>query len=285
MRNSILAEILSAYGGDPTGINTRNKLLELILTQNSGIATNPEIRNTLLADIITALGGVITNPTVRNQLLNDIVLAAAGTIRNATDRNMLLEDWLNAVLFPTSCRYYYNFDGFDDYISIPEITLASGDYVSVSYIARGVTPSNNLYIVDSTGIRCALMLRVDGTIFSTGVNAATIRIDGELTTTHPYDGKAHTITWTTNTACSIDVVGPRSSITAFSPTVIYDLKAFSGGETGTLIRSYAIDDNSSNIVDSVSGQDGTLINGTTGQWEYICEGSGAFTEEFTEEFS
>jgi len=277
IRNSILAEILSAYGGDPTGINTRNKLLELILIQNSGVATNPQIRNTLLADIVIALGGVITNPMVRNQLLQDIVLAAAGTIRNPSNRNMLLEDWLLAAENPSLCRYYYNFDGFDDYIGAPPMLMAGE--CEVEFFFSSNQSGVNRYFYDSNGID-RFYLWIDVLNKFNAPVVSTIFVDDIETTDCPTDGLAHKVNVKCADGQNLLIERFITNGTAFFEGKLWGVRVWTGGDkdNGTLIRDYAIDDNSTTIIDSVSGQNGTLINGTPEQWEYICEDSSAWND-------
>lgn len=201
---------------------------------------------------------------------------------------------------PPDCRYYYNFDGIDDYIGTSSISI-TGDF-ELNVDIKTTQTLSDFAISDgqsfSTGIQGESLFYVDNPdglqlIIGNGAGAFDRYVFG---------GQADIADGVNNT---IKLVRAGNNVSAFlgstqigatqnivSPLVIFEglwfggagremegvgsnLKIWTGGDsqTGTLIHSYAINDNSTTIVDSVGGQNGTLINGDPASWEYICENS------------
>tara|TARA_R110001599_G_scaffold60377_1_gene167886 strand:+ start:5603 stop:6151 length:549 start_codon:yes stop_codon:yes gene_type:complete len=159
------------------------------------------------------------------------------------------------------CRYYYDFDEGDNYISIPNYSVQVGDVIRVKYNS---TDLNSGYFWRGSA-SSFLRQWTTGAIYFEGGSA---KIDGvvatSLSTPLPEDGQEHEIEFTATTAFVLTAILTRQD--SFSNGVLGCFYDF--GINGD--RFYAIGDNSTVIVDSVSGQNGTLINGDSNNWQNKC---------------
>ena len=177
-------------------------------------------------------------------------------------------------------RFFRRNEGTTDYATIPSVTL-SGDFV----IEFGVLINNTAYAQLVSGVDSAINIRNDDgsaielagvqynfapefvrgvfnhiTVSRVGGNI-TIDIDGIIETraipVSDFDiGHLYCYTFP-----AVNTNSPLIGILA--NLRIYD--------NGTLVRDYPLDDNTSDLREKVSGQNGTVINGTAGQWGLFRE--------------
>jgi len=170
-------------------------------------------------------------------------------------------------------RWYYDLDGIDDYITIPQVNLVAGDTVEFKIVAPSSAPSSwraVLYGINSGSYRPNLehsstgfwwfdddctAITVDGTPIGHGV------------TPFPSDGIEHTVSVTIINSDSntyINSIGANNTggNSANFPIYDVDIQAASGD------RFYAIDDGPGaiEIVDSISSENGTPVNFNDPRW-------------------
>lgn len=169
-------------------------------------------------------------------------------------------------------RYFRKNEGTTDYISIPDIVLSSGDFIEFNYLAYTALSAINAFFFDTadgTGSRTSLLFNTSGYVNHYPSWASSREDDGVVTPINglvPLDGKLHKIRITADSNASGRIINRLMANTnggAGYGGPMYDFKHYSGG---VLVRHYAINDNNSTIVDSVSGQNGTVINGSTDDW-------------------
>jgi hypothetical protein len=226
--------------------------------------------------------------------------AAAGNRFYAMDDN---SQTIANALDTSTPRFRYELDGVYDYVSIPEVNFgATEDFIleftvvlpstlpapSTTYGLAGDTSGNsivyarnasiNFQIPDSGGNK---YVSVD---YVAGENAIRLeRSSGSITLTNTTTGDSDVITPPTPLDFILNVVGRWNSAASSFQGAIYNLDiqpAASGN------RFYAIDDNSQTLVDSVSGQDGTIESYDAASWEFgnltdgTIENYGASSWEF-----
>jgi hypothetical protein len=161
-------------------------------------------------------------------------------------------------------RWYYGFDGIDDYTTIPQSDLVAGDTVEFKFVAPPSYAGKHRAFVYGTGMGMYLnqsddLVRIDG---------ATATLDGAIlpnVSALPKDGLEHTVVLTITTTSFMTHVGSNTvgGSNANFPIYDVDVQAVSGN------RFYAINDGwASNpvIADSVGGQHGTAINFNEPRW-------------------
>lgn len=144
-------------------------------------------------------------------------------------------------------RDSYEFDGVDDYISIPTIGLVAGDVIKLKLV-KSVSPSDYIF---RDAILNLIFIRewTDGTIYFGG---GSLTIDGvpavSLTTPFPNDGLEHELEFTVNRTSQLSVLGARGDTFAGSINYpIYDVEVTAASGN----RFYAMDGNSQTLVDSL----------------------------------
>jgi hypothetical protein len=167
-------------------------------------------------------------------------------------------------------RWYYGFDGIDDYIAIPQSDLVAGDTVTFSFVAPGV-PSTGYLGVLSTDAAYDSVVRInnDNTI---AIFKGTATLDGNPinsgVTQLPTDSAGHSIVYTASGNIALTIIGAQSDGAGgrlrfiYFPAYDIDIQAVSGN------RFYAIDDGPGavEIVDSISGENGTPNNFNDSRW-------------------
>ena len=159
-------------------------------------------------------------------------------------------------------RYFRRNEGTTDYISIPDIVLSPGDFIEFNYLAYSALPASNVFFLDTfagTGDRTALVFNAGGYgnhfpawVSSREDDGVSAPVQGLI----PLDGKLHKIKVTADSNASGRII---NRLMANENGV----KHYSGG---VLVRHYPLNDNSDTIIDTVSGQNGTIINGSTDDW-------------------
>jgi hypothetical protein len=163
-------------------------------------------------------------------------------------------------------RWYYGFDGIDDYITIPQVDLVVGDTIALTYNA---TDSNlNRYILDTRdagGTQYVLVNAAGNWQF----NGVTLTINGaSLASNDPFvpDGLDNALVITSTESTSLRRLFVNNALintTLFAGTVSdIDIQAVSGN------RFYAINEGpgATEIVDSTSGESGTPVNFNDPRW-------------------
>lgn len=200
---------------------------------------------------------------------------------------------------PPECRYHYNFDGVDDVIEIDQRLIPDpiNDTFEVGFSLEGGSIADGTFVAQNTSGTPASR---EFQIYKLG-GVFTVIIGGQTknTTTLVTEGKWRFVFGARLLIYKSDVLVEDFALNRgveAEPDATFTIGARHASSstygfyyTGIICNVYvnntnfyAIDDNSNTIVDSVSGQNGTLINGTPQQWEYSCIGS--FTDEFSEEF-
>lgn len=170
-------------------------------------------------------------------------------------------------------RWFRMNEGSSDYISISIIVLSPGDTIELSYLAYAGNPPANVFFFDravGTGGRAALLFNSNGFVNNYPVWASSRSDDGVDTPISgliPLDSKLHSIKMTVDGSSAGKVISglmiSESGGGGFNG-VMFDFKHRSSN--GTLLRHYPINDNNSTIIDTVSGQNGTVVNGNTDDW-------------------
>lgn len=183
---------------------------------------------------------------------------------------------------PARQRFFRFNEGTTDYIDLPEYSALSGDVIEFGLLAPsavlGVTEliiegANNDSTRLTMGLSSSGNFLIDfnwiGSLFIDGVNVA-------VNSAYPVDGRLHHMKIITN------INSDGRSITRLCASRFGGLSYrgvmanFKITRLGTSIRSYAIDDNSNTIKESVGGFDGTVVNGNTGDWGLFKEISGGW---------
>ena len=227
--------------------------------------------------------------STRNKLIADIVVASGGIVTQPETRNSLLGDWLDA----NTTRFFRLNEGTTDHYTVPNVATP-GDYEfsfplstietaadinvlslftsligerlqvqvnagtgipnTLKIATDGFTPGNGTIVVNDGKLRI-ITLRKSGNDFSILVNGV---LDYTVTHSNP-----------SALASSYSIIlmaGKLSTASAVVGNCSGILSDFTVDTDGVLIRSYAIDDNSDTIKDSVGGFDGTVINGNPDDW-------------------
>jgi len=174
--------------------------------------------------------------------------------------------WYDIDMGASALRWYYGFDGIDDYITIPQVDLVAGDTIALTY---NTTDSNlNRYILDTRdagGTQYTLVNAAGNWQF----NGVTLTINGApLASGDPFvpDGLDNALVITSTESTSLRrlfINNTLLSTTLFTGTVSdIGIQAVSGN------RFYAINDGPGaiEIVDSISGENGTPVNFNDPRW-------------------
>lgn len=181
-------------------------------------------------------------------------------------------------------RYFRRNLGTLDYATIPEVTLtADGDIefqvlTSDNSVAGAIIGNSNnaldgifinssggISVRDSNGVTVSTVSNViiSNTLHTVVVTPSAgfveISVDGSSRGSGSRSGS-----YTFN-----EIYG-RQGGSLLLQGILANLKIY---DTGTLIRNYPIDDNGDTLVDRVSGQNGTVINGTPEQWQLYTQQS------------
>ena len=109
-------------------------------------------------------------------------------------------------------RWYYGFDGIDDFITIPQVDLVAGDTVEIKFVAPD-SPSTDYKGILSTEASYESLIRVnsDNTILAKDGTAA---LDGAPissgVTQFPSDGGEHVLIYTTVNNNPLKLIGAQS---------------------------------------------------------------------------
>ena len=175
---------------------------------------------------------------------------------------------------PPSERFFRFNEGTTDYYTIPSETLDTGDSIKLNFTAPNAMVATTEYLTDGTGAAInkggVRLATAGGLLVESGGQdwASQILLDGVSQPLggflYPLDGKIHTLEITSgfdgmNIARLCANEAGASSYTGVMFDVIIT-------RAGAPTRSYAIDDNSDNIEDSIGGFDGTVINGSNPDW-------------------
>jgi hypothetical protein len=211
-----------------------------------------------------------------------------GTVINGTE-----DQWYPFTEQPITIedRYYRYNEGTTDYATIPVITMSSDVVIEFNVNAppqgdNNVVSFRNTNSFNTFGLASGRV--VNGSTAKLRIFSNAIPVVDAATSMDVFDNTEHTVrfeyTASTN-SCRVLVDGvvgitPRTLGYNFAQSdlltlwrdvtsgdemagVISDLKIYDGG---VLVRNYPIDDNSDTLTDTVSGADGTVINGTSDQW-------------------
>jgi hypothetical protein len=205
----------------------------------------------------------------RNGLLAQIVQASGGTVTDASNRNSLLQDWLNAVSGPVG-RWYFNFNGVDQYVQMSTINLSTGDTLEFKIKSPSQIPvgTDDYFIGSSLATNKLAVRHHAGTGRLIWTGNATATFDGSPITTLfilPLDGATHTIVLTATQSCQFDLVG-CDNYTSFGVSPIFDIKVNDGS-----VYNFPLDDSFANnpvARNTGSGANGTYINATEASWSF-----------------
>ena len=169
--------------------------------------------------------------------------------------------------------YFRRNEGTTDYATIPEVTLAGDFVIEFDVLATGAlfhqviagTDSTiNITALDAIVIRIAgASITSTGTITRNAINKiiitrvglnTSISVNGVVSNHVPPAGD-----FPLDTLCARNNFGTNSPLAG----ILANLKIY---DAGTLVRYYKLDDNSDTLVDTVSGQNGTVINGNADDW-------------------
>lgn len=166
-------------------------------------------------------------------------------------------------------RFRYDFDPTAN-ARIPALALEAGDVVLFKFVMDDLADIANKFFMAAQDSSFNVSVRTDGFWNLFGSSGHTSTIDGNPLvngTTHlgQYaDGREHVIQITVGASVA-DVVTIASAASGGQDYdgIMYDVEfTVAAGN-----RSYAIDDNSQTLVDSVSGQDGTIENYNAASWK------------------
>lgn len=167
---------------------------------------------------------------------------------------------------------YLQFDGVNDYLSVPDLNMAAGDTIEFKIIGYTGSGGSNVYLMDGITERPYLLVATDGKL-SWPLDVMDIFLDGvkisSNSTDMPTDGLEHTIGVVFESAAIIQVFGTKIS-TPGSQT--WNAGIASIEFTGTYDRFYsaaASGYTGSEFKDANSAAVMTLVNFPTddSQWE------------------
>ena len=189
---------------------------------------------------------------------------------------------------PPSERFFRFNEGTTDYYTIPSETLDTGDSIKLNFTAPNAMVAATEYLTDGTGAAInkggVRLTTAGGLLVESGGQdwASQILLDGVSQAlagfAYPLDGKIHTLEITSGFD-SMNIARLCANETGASNYfgVMFDVVIT---RAGAPTRSYAIDDNSDNVVDSIGGFDGTVVNPNNGDWiKFFRSGSDWVGEE------
>lgn len=169
-------------------------------------------------------------------------------------------------------RWFHRNEGTTDYISIPDIVLSPGDFIEFNYLAYSAAPASNVFFFDTaagTGNRTSLLFNTGGYVNHYPSWASSREDDGVAAPINgfaPTDGKLHKIRVTADSNASGRIINRlmanENGVNGYGGAM-YDFKHYS---SGVLVRHYPLNDNSDTIIDTVGGQNGTVISGNPDDW-------------------
>jgi hypothetical protein len=244
--------------------------LKVIIIAASETGVNPAI--------VAGRQGVFvasTDPLIdmqQNQYEIDTVSFAGPIVDNTfTGRVAYAKDdvWYDIDMGAPELRWYYDFDGIDDYITIPQVDLVAGDTVEIKFVAPSVYNTSIEVIACNAENSNAFKPYIDTTGNLTNLNAFnydTFVDDVIIADGHPMptDGEMHTVRFDFKSTQNLSFIGatPSGSATIEFPIYDADIQAVSGN------RFYAINDGpgATEILDSISGENGTPNNFNDPRW-------------------
>ena len=182
-------------------------------------------------------------------------------------------------------RFFRRNEGTTDYATIPTVTL-SGDFViefeflisgnsGIATIIGGSTFALSEVVVDitATGVVRLVAYNSSGTFvgvaqtgdgFNDGLlHKCRARLSGATGYISVDNASEFSANFSLYDTANIANLYRRVSGGNIFSGILANLRIYAAG---TLVRDYPIDDNSTDLREKVSGQNGTLINGTAGQW-------------------
>jgi hypothetical protein len=189
-------------------------------------------------------------------------------------------------------RYFRRNEGTTDYATIPNAQLSGDVVIEFDIFAPAQDDNNAISFRNDTSLNTfgiASGRDINGTSAKLRLFTSAVPVIDATSTMDVFDSIFHKIrfefTDSTN-SCRVLVDGvegisPRTLGYDFSQNdvitlwrdvttgdemngIIANVKFFEGG---VLVRDYPVGDNSSNLKELVSGEDGTVINGTSDQWK------------------
>lgn len=171
-------------------------------------------------------------------------------------------------------RHFRRNEGTTDYATIPEVALA-GDFRIVFDLLTTDSGAANVIIGNSASATPNIRTASSGVLaynLPTGGSGSIVINDGifhnviiELigtTLTIDIDGVNDVSVTIAPASITFDVLY-RNTFGNYFAGIIANLKIY---DAGTLVRDYKLNDNTSILADSASGEDGTVINGNASDW-------------------
>ncbi len=181
--------------------------------------------------------------------------------------------------------YYLQFDGVDDYVSIPATNYVPGDVIEITVFGFTGAAGGNRYLLDSEQnnnfVRPFLFVRSDGTIQFNTLTFSSVTIDGSPATSRstvlPTDGLGHTIIANVSDNIELGRLGSRLNFIDTWNAGVKSLKITRGASTLNNYDPSASNGTGQILTDTVGGNDGTLVNFPTddSQWIFYDDGGGA----------
>lgn len=183
-------------------------------------------------------------------------------------------------------RYFRTNSGTTDYVQLgSEIPIGLGTRVQIDVkMATGTTTA--FLLTDKTGnsfrvIRYQGELWVQFSSDSSKINRFTcpelndalhrvaFNVSGTGTVAASLDGASlnKTVSYTVTDSVVMNAFASKWDTSTSLPNLSGVIANIIVEQAGTLTNSWAIDDNSNTIIDSVGGNNGTIINGNPGDWE------------------
>jgi len=181
-------------------------------------------------------------------------------------------------------RSFRRNEGTTDYATIPEITL-SGDFSGSVEFSTSLTSGigtlisgpvkNNSSLVLDVGVSAVRLLaynslgqllpiaEVNGSFNDGAIHTAYFSLSGITAGLSIDNGSQITADWTASDVLKVSNLYRRQDDSNKLPGILANLKIW---DNGTLIRDYPLDDNSDDLRELASGQNGTVINGNASDW-------------------
>lgn len=205
----------------------------------------------------------------------------AGTVTMA---NQSIQDLVEDANYTNpDLRYFRLNEGTTDYISIPLISLSGAYEIEIDFYSSAgdglrmlVSGTTGYYFYVNGANRSIRVGNLSSTVAvfeNNELNTLKVVSPGTTGVSSVYLNGTLLLTGTINQAPAIDKIGSYTSGFRFDG-ILANLKVI---DAGTLIRSYAIDDNDDNVVDTVNGQNGTVINGNSADWGSFTKSGNTWT--------
>ena len=183
---------------------------------------------------------------------------------------------------PTLPSRYFRFnDGSNDYISIPRVTLSGAFDVSCLVSTTQATVASlygdagsdaNSVAINVSGLDIRISVnRVIMSFVAPQINDGVLRSlvlsrDVSNNVTATLDGVALVGGGVAAGDFIIDLICANNAPTNFLTGAIASVQMF---DAGTPVRNYPINDNSNDIVDTISGENGSVVNGDADDWGFF----------------